>query len=35
VEKGVVFITADKNTRVTFGQLAKGQKITRKLDGRW
>ena len=34
VENGVVFITANKKSRVTFGQLAKGQKITRKLDGR-
>ncbi len=33
VENGVVFLTADKKTRVTYGQLAKGQKITRKLDG--
>ena len=32
VENGVVFVTADKKSRVTFGQLAKGQKITRKLD---
>lgn len=32
VENGVVFVTADKKARVTFGQLAKGQKITRKLD---
>jgi nicotinate dehydrogenase subunit B len=34
VENGVVFVTADKTSRVTFGQLAKGQKITRKLDGK-
>jgi nicotinate dehydrogenase subunit B len=34
VKNGVVFVTADKKSRVTFGQLAKGQKITRKLDGR-
>jgi isoquinoline 1-oxidoreductase len=34
VENGVVFVTGNKNTRVTFGQLAKGQKITRKLDGK-
>jgi nicotinate dehydrogenase subunit B len=32
VENGVIFVTADKKTQVTFGQLAKGQKITRKLD---
>ncbi len=34
VENGVVFVTSDKSTRVTFGQLAKGQKITRKLEGK-
>ncbi len=34
VENGVVFVTGDRKTRVTFGQLAKGQKITRKLDGK-
>ncbi len=34
VENGVVFVTANKKSRVTFGQLAKGQKITRKLDGK-
>ena len=34
VEKGVIFVTGDKKSRVTFGQLAKGQKITRKLDGK-
>ena len=34
VENGVVFVTADKKSRVTFGQLAKGQKITRRLDGK-
>jgi nicotinate dehydrogenase subunit B len=34
VENGSVFVTADRKTRVTFGQLAKGQKITRKLDGK-
>jgi nicotinate dehydrogenase subunit B len=34
VENGVVFVTADKKSRVTFGQLAKGQKITRKLNGK-
>lgn len=33
VENGVVFVTANKTSRVTFGQLAKGQKITRRLDG--
>lgn len=31
VADGVIFATSNKNTRVTFGQLAKGQKITRKL----
>jgi nicotinate dehydrogenase subunit B len=34
VENGMVFVTADRKSRVTFGQLAKGQKITRKLDGK-
>jgi isoquinoline 1-oxidoreductase len=34
VENGVVFVTADRKTRMTFGELAKGQKITRKLDGK-
>jgi nicotinate dehydrogenase subunit B len=34
VENGAVFVAADKGTRVTYGQLAKGQKITRKLDGK-
>ena len=34
VENGVVFVTSDRKTRVTFGQLAKGQKITRKLEGK-
>jgi len=34
VENGMVFATADKKARVTFGQLAKGQKITRKLEGK-
>ena len=34
VEDGVVFVTADEKSRVTFGQLAKGQKITHRLDGK-
>jgi isoquinoline 1-oxidoreductase len=34
IENGVVFVTADRKSRVTFGQLAEGQKITRKLDGK-
>jgi nicotinate dehydrogenase subunit B len=34
VENGVVFVTADKKSRVTFGQLAKGRRITRKLNGK-
>ncbi len=34
VQDGVVFATANKGTRLTFGQLAKGQKISRKLDGK-
>ena len=33
VENGAVYIIADKKTRVTYAQLAKGQKITRKLQG--
>ena len=31
-ENGVIFATADKKNKVTFAQLTKGQKITRKLD---
>ncbi|MBI5442071.1 MAG: molybdopterin-dependent oxidoreductase, partial [Deltaproteobacteria bacterium] len=34
VEDGVVFVASDRKTRVTFGQLAKGQKIVRTLDGK-
>jgi len=34
IEDGSVFVTADRKTRLTYGQLAKGQKITRKLDGK-
>jgi nicotinate dehydrogenase subunit B len=34
VENGVVFVTSSRGSRLTFGQLAKGQKITRKLDGK-
>lgn len=34
VENGVVFVTADRRTKVTFGQLAKGEKIVRKLEGK-
>jgi isoquinoline 1-oxidoreductase len=34
VENGVVFVTADRKSRVPFGRLAKGRKITRKLDGK-
>jgi nicotinate dehydrogenase subunit B len=34
IENGVVSVLGDKNKRVTFGQLAKGQKITRKLEGK-
>jgi nicotinate dehydrogenase subunit B len=34
VEDGVVFLASDRATRVTFGQLAKGQKIVRTLDGK-
>ncbi len=32
VENGIIFAAADKQKRITFAQLAKGQKITRKLD---
>jgi nicotinate dehydrogenase subunit B len=32
VENGVIFVTNDKKKSVTFAQLAKGQKIVRKLD---
>lgn len=31
-ENGAIFVTADKKTKLTYAQLAKGQKITRKLD---
>ncbi len=31
-ENGSVFVLSDPSRRVTFGQLTKGQKITRKLD---
>ncbi len=34
VENGAVVVTADKKTRLTFGQLTKGQKITRRLEGK-
>ena len=34
VEAGVVFVASNPTTRVTFGQLAKGQKIVRTLDGK-
>ena len=34
VEDGVVFLGRGPKARVTFGQLAKGQKIVRKLDGK-
>jgi nicotinate dehydrogenase subunit B len=32
VENGVIFSGSDKKSQVTFAQLTKGQKITRKLD---
>jgi isoquinoline 1-oxidoreductase len=32
VENGVIFVTADRKNQVTFAQLAKGQKIARKLE---
>ncbi len=34
IENGVIYDTNDKTARVTFGELAKGQKITRKLEGK-
>ncbi|HSB64648.1 MAG TPA: molybdopterin cofactor-binding domain-containing protein [Thermoanaerobaculia bacterium] len=34
VEDGVVFLASDRKVRVTFGHLAKGQKIVRKLEGK-
>ncbi|MCM3877410.1 MAG: molybdopterin-dependent oxidoreductase [Thermoanaerobaculia bacterium] len=34
VEDGVAFLASDRNVRVTFGQLAKGQKIVRRQDGK-
>src|SRR5512143_2539079 len=34
VQNGAVFVTGDKKARLTFGQLAKGQKITRKPEGK-
>ena len=34
VQNGAVFVTGDKKARLTFGQLAKGQRITRKLEGK-
>jgi nicotinate dehydrogenase subunit B len=33
-EDGAVFLSSDRTRRVTFGQLAKGQKIVRTLDGK-
>jgi isoquinoline 1-oxidoreductase len=32
-ENGAVYVIADRKTRVTYAQLTKGQKITRKLQG--
>ncbi len=32
VEKGVVFVTSARENRVTFGQLARGRRITRTLE---
>lgn len=31
-ENGVVYVTADRNRRVSYGELAKGQKITHMVD---
>jgi isoquinoline 1-oxidoreductase len=33
-EEGVVFLASDPRTRITYGQLAKGQKIVRTLEGK-
>jgi nicotinate dehydrogenase subunit B len=33
-ENGVVYVVSDKKARVTYGQLAQGKKITRKLEGK-
>ena len=33
-EEGVVFLASDRTKRVTFGALANGQKIVRKLEGK-
>jgi len=32
IENGSIYVEDDKTIRVTYGQIAKGQKITRKLD---
>ena len=34
VDNGAIFVTSDKNKKVTFAQLTAGQKITRKLEGK-
>ncbi len=34
VEAGVVFVASDPKVRVTYGQLAQGQKLVRTLDGK-
>jgi isoquinoline 1-oxidoreductase len=34
VENGVIYSSSNKTNKVTFGQLAKGQKITRKLEAK-
>ena len=34
IEEGVIYDEKDRTARVTYGQLAKGQKITRKLEGK-
>jgi nicotinate dehydrogenase subunit B len=34
VQNGAVVVAGEKKARLTFGQLAKGQKITRKLEGK-
>jgi nicotinate dehydrogenase subunit B len=34
VDDGAVFLSSDRSVRVTFGELAKGQRIVKRLDGK-
>jgi nicotinate dehydrogenase subunit B len=34
IDNGVIYAGSDKNARIAFSQLTKGQKITRKLEGK-